>query len=132
MIPTTNTMLNAIEDIVYPTKTHRIEINSNRINGFTDDLDAVIQAIYLILNTERYEFVIYSWGYGIELLDLYGKPMPYVISELQRRITEALTRDNRITSVNNFKFDVSGKTVHVTFDVVTEYGTVQAEKTIKV
>lgn len=92
----------------------------DRISGYTDDLDAVIQAIYLILSTERYKFIIYSWDYGVELVDLYGKPMPYVMAELPRRITEALTQDDRITDVKDFEFEKNGKVLHTTFTVVTE------------
>lgn len=93
-------------------------------NSYIDELDAVKQAIYLILSTERYEFPIYSWDYGVELIDLYGKPMPYVMSELPRRITEALTQDNRIDDVIDFEFEKNGKKLHTTFTVVTNAGNV--------
>lgn len=97
---------------------------SSRVVGYTDGLDAVIQAIYLILSTERYKYNIYSWDYGVELIDLFGKPMPYVMSELPRRITEALTQDNRIDNVTNFEFEQKGKQLHTTFTVVTTAGNV--------
>ena len=57
-------------------------MNTKRIQGTVDDLDAVIQTIYKILNTERYEYEIYSWDFGIELVDLYGKDITYVVPEL--------------------------------------------------
>lgn len=31
------------------------------------------QAIYKILQTERFEYLIYSWNYGIELNAVVGK-----------------------------------------------------------
>lgn len=99
----------------------------DRINGHTDDLDAIAQTIYLILGTERYEFLIYSWDYGVELVDLYGKPMPYVMSELPRRITEALTQDDRIEDVTDFEFEVNGKKLHTTFTVITNKGNITTE-----
>jgi hypothetical protein len=89
------------------------------------------QVIYKILNTERYQHIIYSWNYGIELLDLFGEPVAYVCSELQRRITEALTQDDRITSVDGFGFDVSEKrTVKATFTVHTIFGDLDSEKAV--
>lgn len=128
MIPTTEILTTQMEEVTYPSMTYKIDIDKNKMNGYTNDIDALIQAIYLILNAERYEHAIYSWDYGIELLDLYGQPMSYVISELERRITEALTQDDRITEVKNFDFETSGKVIHITFEVVTDLGTIQAEK----
>lgn len=45
----------------------------------------------------------------MELQDLIGKPMDYVMVEVERRITEALTQDDRIDSVDNFEFEVHRK-----------------------
>ena len=56
------------------------------INGFTDGLDAMKQTIYMILNTERYQYIIYSWNYGIELIDLFGEPITYVCPELEEEL----------------------------------------------
>lgn len=99
----------------------------NRINGFIDDLESVKQAIYLILSTERYAYVIYSWDYGIELVDLIGKPIPYCMSEIPRRVTEALLVDNRIEDVIDFEFEQKGKKLHTTFTVVTNVGNISSE-----
>ena len=130
MTPYEDILLIPIEEASYSNKTYRIDTNSNRISGKIDDLESIIQTIYLILNTERYAYIIYSWDYGVELNDLYGKPMPYVRSEIQRRITEALTQDNRITSVENFEFTTDKRVLHVTFDVVTTAGIVHAERDV--
>ena len=126
MIPNIDILLNDIEEIEYPTNTYKIEdtYNYERINGYTDDLDAIVQAIYLILSTERYRFPIYSWDYGVELIDLIGKPMPYVMSEIPRRVKEALIQDNRITDVKDFTFEVNKKKLHTTFTVVTTIGNI--------
>ena len=42
------------------------------------------KVVFNILNTERYQYIIYSWNYGIELIDLYGQPVSYVIPELKK------------------------------------------------
>ena len=132
MIPTTNTILNEeLEFETLPSKDYKLHIEQNLINGFCDELEAMKQVVYKILSTERYDYIIYSWNYGIELKDLYGEPAPYVISELKRRITEALTQDERITSVDSFTFDTSvKKQVHVKFVVHTVFGDVDAEKVV--
>ncbi len=95
-----------------------------QICGYCDELEAMKQAIFKIINTERYKYIIYGWNYGIELLDLIGKPIPYVYAEIERRIKEALLADDRITSVTNFSFSNSDGDVSCSFNVETIFGTV--------
>lgn len=108
-----------------PSYTYAIDYaRDSQIRGFTDDLEAMKQAIYKIINTERYEYIIYSWNYGIELQDLFGQPIPYVYAELQRRIIEALLADDRIKDVYGFEFGHNQGDVFTTFSVDTIYGTI--------
>ena len=132
MIPSTNTILTAdLELEAQPSKNYKMMIDNESINGACDKLEAMKQVIYKILNTERYQSVIYSWNYGVELLDLIGEPVSYVCPELKRRITEALIQDDRIEAVDDFEFDISEKrTVHVTFTVHTVFGDIQEEKVV--
>ena len=132
MIPGVNGILTEdLEVESLPSKNYMMHIDRNRISGFCDKQDAVKQAIYKILNTERYDYIIYSWNYGIELMDLFGMPVIYVIPELERRITEALIQDERIESVDDFEFDSSEKrTVKASFTVHTIFGDVQTEKVV--
>lgn len=133
MIPNIPLLTEDITEITYPTETYKIEVSKtepptdSRMNGYTDDLIALQQAIYLILGTERYQHIIYSWDYGIELLDLFGKPTTYVLAVLPRRVIEALTQDDRITDVVDFEFDVKKGKVHTTFTVISTLGNVSAE-----
>lgn len=132
MIPSTNSILSTdLEVEIQPSKNYKMKIEHNVINGFCDELEAMVQVVYKILNTERYQYIIYSWNYGIELIDLYGEPVTYVCPELQRRIEEALIQDDRIEFVDNFEFDVSEKrTVKATFTVHTIFGDIEAEKVV--
>lgn len=133
MIPNTNDDLqNDFELEELPTNTFKLNIVENKIYGFSDDLEAMKQAIYLILNIERYEYLILSWNYGIELADLFGQPIPFVLPELERRITEALLQDSRITSVEDFEFDVKKSKVFCTFRVYTIFGEIESEKVVNV
>lgn len=132
MIPSTTAFLEQDFEITeQPTHTYKMNLESNLIRGYIDGQEAMKQAIYKILNTERYQYVMYSWNYGIELLDLYGEPVSYVCPELERRITEALTWDDRIQSVDNFEFNISKKgEILVTFTAHTVFGDVVAEKVV--
>lgn len=107
-------------------------ISNDQIDGYIDDIEAVTQAVYLILSTERYQFLIYSWDYGIELVDLYGKQMPYVMSELPRRIIEALTQDDRIEDVVDFEFEQNRNKLRVKFTVVSNIGNISTELEVEV
>lgn len=117
-----------------PSKTYRMLIDDERVSGtIIDDIEAVKQAVYKILNTERYKHIIYSTNYGVELADLFGKPIPYVLPEIPRRIEEALLADDRITKVDNFdlKYDKRGN-VTCLFVVHSIFGAFDAEKEVSV
>ena len=114
-------------DLVLPNKTWNIDFDRNVVTTNITDLDAVHQAARLILATERYEFIVYSDQYGIELIDLFVENKNYVMSEVKRRITEALTQDDRITSVTDFNFERTKRALHVTFTVNTNVGHFDAE-----
>ena len=133
MIPSTNSILSTNLKVErQPTKTYKFDIENNVINGFCDNLEAMTQVVYKILNTERYKNIMYSWNYGIELLDLFGEPINYAVSELKRRITEALVQDDRIQSVDNFEYKTDRRTVYLSFTVHTIYGDVQSDKVVNV
>lgn len=116
-----------------PSLTYKMDLNGDSVRGFVDEQEAMKQAIFRILNTERYQFIIYPWYYGIETIDLYGEPVTYVCPELERRITEALLIDTRIISVTDFEFDLEAKgVVHAMFTVNTIYGEIKADKGVNI
>lgn len=94
--------------------------------GMIDGLEAVKQAVCKILQTERFEYPIYSWDYGIETYDLFGVDSDLVKVEIQRRITEALMEDDRILSVQDFEINNSKGKINVAFTVRCGWGEVNA------
>lgn len=120
-----------LEFQIMPSLNHKMILDGNRIINKCDKLEAMKQVIYKIIMTERYKYLIYSWNYGIELADLFGEPVYYVVPELERRITEALTQDDRIESVTDFDFDISKRgVVVVKFTANTIFGKVEAERAV--
>lgn len=120
-----------ITSYIQPSNTYKMEIKKERVIGYNDGIEAIKQCIFKILNTERYIYHIYTHNYGVELLDLIGEPIEYVCPELQRRITEALVVDNRITDVHSFDFKIPKKNiVHVEFTVETILGDVRMYKEV--
>ena len=132
MIPSMNSILTTeIQVETQGSENYKMFFTEKFINGHVDELEAMHQVIYKILNTERYQYIIYSWDYGIETLDLFGEPISYVCPEIERRIIEALIQDDRIESVDNFEFDYSEKgKLLVTFSVHTIYGDLEDEKVV--
>lgn len=131
MIPSSDGFLT--KDFVIEEQTSQtfcMDFDKLNIRGFTDNQAAVVQAIYKILNTERYQYAIYSWDYGVEFQDLFGEPVSFVLPEIERRIDEALTGDSRIESVDSFEFEVEKDTVHTTFTAHTIYGDLIFEKAV--
>ena len=104
MVPKVAVTTQNIQTVEIPTNTYRIIIDKDRVSGEADGLEAMRQAVYLILSTERYAYPVYSWNYGVELKDLFGQPTTYVEAVLEYRIRDALMADERITDVRNFEF----------------------------
>ena len=117
---------------VLPSRTFKMNHDTKTITGTIDQVRAVEQAVFLILNTERYEWLIHSWDYGVELHNLIGKDVEYCIPEIERRVREALLQDDRITAVQNFEFTVNKKKVLTTFTVVSIFGEINAELGVEI
>ncbi len=106
------------------------QLFEDKIQGYVMDLQALKQAIYKILNTEKFEYPIYSFDYGIEFNSLIGKDPTYVKLELIRRIRECLLEDERISSVDSFEFTGSGDEIYCTFTVTSIYGEMQITREV--
>ena len=124
MIPSVNTILTTdIEIEQQASLNYKMQMVKDIILGKCDKLEAMKQVVFKILNTERYQYVIYSWNYGIELLDLFGMPVDYVCAELI----------DRINSVSDFDFTFPNKgEILATFTVHTIFGDIEAERQVTI
>lgn len=124
MLPAYDTdLIEAYELKRYPSRTYAIDTKRNCISGMIDQYEAMKQAIDLILATERYQWEIYSWNYGIERNRLIGEDIPYVYILIQKMISDALLQDDRILSVSDFVFGSDEKNeVTASFKVQTIFG----------
>lgn len=113
-----------------PSKTYKL--TQSRIEGKVDGIEAVKQAVYLALSTERFEYIIFSWDYGVELTTLIGRDRPFVRGDIERRIVEALMEDDRVKGVENFSavFDHDVVTVYLT--VISQFGNFDVERRARV
>ena len=114
-------------------KTYKLNIEKNVIEGKCEGIEAIKQTIYCILNTERFEYLIYSWDYGIEIKNLIGEQSTYVIPELERVIKEALMQDDRIEDIKEFTFNKTSKNeITVIFKVITSIGDIIIKKEVNI
>lgn len=129
MIPDNNTT--DIEIVTLSDKTQKLYYKTDDIKGYIDKREAVQQSIVKMLNTNRYHYIIYSWDYGLELEDLIGKNMSYVIPEIKRRIIEAIEQDDRVERIYDFKFEkINKESILVTFIVDTIFGKLEIAKEV--
>ena len=121
-----------IEKKTIPSLTWKINEEQGVLRGTVDEQEAMMQAVNKILQTERYRYDIYDWNYGVELEELYGKNVSFVIPELKKRIEEALLADDRITAVTDFSFQQEKGSVTASFLVHTIFGEMRAERTVDI
>ena len=133
-VPTVDEVYDFSDSITFvrePSLTRKLK--EEHVVGHVDGLEAYKQAVYKILNTERYEYIIYSWNYGVELKDLIGKHVAYVVPELEARITEAIMQDDRTIGVGGFDFDTSKfGVVAVTFTCTCIHGETNIELNVEI
>ena len=86
--------------------------------------------VYKALLTPRYNYSIYSWNYGSELMDLIGKAYTPSLTkeEAKRYIKEALLINPYILEVNISEIDFKDSVLSADIKIVTIYG--ESEVTI--
>ena len=116
-----------------PSKTQRIIWRKKCLADNIDGLEACAQAAHMILSIERYKYLIYSWNYGVELESLKDQPMPLVLADLPRRITEALLADDRFLEVSQFELtETKKRRVSINAQAKTVYGWLEIKKEVAV
>ena len=106
-----------------PSLTWLIDKEQNQVSRMDEGLEAVRQTVEIALNVERFRWQIYSTNFGAELDDLVGEDEAYIVSELPRLVEEALSTDDRIRSVDDFRFSrTDSNSMTVTFAVHTVFG----------
>ena len=86
--------------------------------------EAIKAWVYKALLVPRYNYSIYSWNYGSELMDLIGKAYTPQLtkSEAKRYIEEALKINPYILDVNVIDTDFKDSVLSADIKIVTIYG----------
>jgi len=113
--------LDDVEFEELPTNTFLVE--KEQVAGMNEGIEAMRQAVEIMLTTERYDYQIYSENFGVELEDLVGEDPDYIRATFPDLIRDAFSIDERILREENYNFTATGDTMTITFDVVTVFGT---------
>ena len=109
-------------------RTYKLRFDGKPSVGMTDELEAVKQAIYLLLQTDRFLHPIFSWDYGIEREDWQEEDSEEELESLiEDSLTEALLQDDRILEVTDFEFTRHREILSVACTVHTIFGETQEE-----
>lgn len=98
-----------VESLDQPSLTYRLNLEEGTLSGQIDGLEAIKQAVAKVLQTRRFEHLIYSSDYGHELYDVIGRDPLWAYAEIERHIKEALLQDDRILSVDDMNISFAGR-----------------------
>jgi hypothetical protein len=105
MIPEQSVDLTALEIVAPPSLTYKLDLEHKRINGLIDEQEAVLQAVEKIFLTELNSYIIYGPNYGIELQRFIGQDYDFIVTDLERTISDAVLADDRILSISDFNIE---------------------------
>ena len=114
-----------------PTRTYKVV--NGRVTGFVEGQEAMCQAIEKALSTERFACEIYSDSYGAEFNDLIGEHLDLAKAEIERLVTEVVTTDERVISVDNFEItNETRDTLTIKFVVSTVFGNLAFDQEVMI
>lgn len=121
------------EETEKPTKTYFLDLDSGRIIGNIDGIEAVKQAIRKAIITARYSNLIYDSDYGSEISDMIydENTTPELIeTALPELIKDVLSQDTRILDISDFSFKFEDDKAYISFFVDTIFGQTFIEETV--
>lgn len=117
----------AAEKIKMP-KEYEIDFKTGQLTGRSvEGLEAIKIWIWLVLQTPRYRYYIYTWDYGNEFDDLIGQGYSeeYITAEAQRMTEDCLLVNENIQSISDFSVGMENDQLSVSFTANTIYGSIQ-------
>lgn len=112
--------------IKYPIQEWLVDWENEILGDSVMSLEAIAQDIRFALSTERNKYPIMGPNFGVTLNDLIGMDSAYVQANVKKRISDALSIDDRILSVSEFKFTKPDMdSMLVSFLVTTVLGDLQ-------
>ena len=127
MIPNNEFLNDPLDEEQQPSLTWELDFEKGKVVGRIDELEAVKQAVFKVMQTDRFWHDIYSFDYGHEFVLLIGSSPLFVESEATRMINDALMQDDRIQSITDMSIHIAGDSMTISFRVVTDFGSFDME-----
>lgn len=106
--------------------TYYINSKIGRICSMVDGKEAIIQAIYKALDTEKMGYEIYDWLYGLDMEPFIGQDLDYIQTNIQSYIEDCLLQDDRINAIQNLTVEQQEiDSCLITFNVDTTEGIIE-------
>lgn len=112
-------------------KTYKIDFEKKEIGELIEGKEAVKQAIYMALITQRYKYPVFPHAYGTDFESAMNLGYVKAMGKVKNEITESLLCDDRIVSVEGFEFERIGTKMLVKFTVVTVFGYISYETEVE-
>lgn len=109
-------------------KEYEIDFKTGQLTGrIVEGVEAIKVWIWLVLQTPRYRYYIYSWDYGNEFEELIGRGYSeeYINAEAQRMTEDCLLVNENIESITDFSVGMENDQLTISFTANTIYGTIQ-------
>lgn len=109
-------------------KEYGIDFETGQLTGkIVAGLEAIKVWIWLVLQTPRYRYYIYTWDYGNEFENLIGQGYTeeHIESEAKRMTEECLIVNKNIQGITKFNIKMTATTLTVSFTVETIYGNIE-------
>lgn len=109
-------------------KEYEIDFKTGQLTGrIVEGAEAIKVWIWLVLQTPRYRYYIYSWDYGNEFEELIGRGYSeeYINAEAQRMTEDCLLVNEHIESITDFSVGMENDQLTISFTANTIYGTIQ-------
>lgn len=116
-----------IEESKIP-KEYEIDFKTGQLTGrIVKGAEAIKVWIWLVLQTARYRYYIYSWDYGNEFEELIGRGYSeeYINAEAQRMTEDCLLVNENIESITDFSVGMENDQLTISFTANTIYGAIQ-------
>lgn len=112
-------------------KTYRLDLDSGRISGSIDGIEAVQQAILKALSTPRFKCLVYDDQYGSDIRESFLNATPeYIRTSAQELIWDTLKVDTRILGVEDVEVSFEGDNCYISFTAKTIFGDSSATMTV--
>lgn len=124
---------NVVEAEEEPSLTYRLDLDSKRIIGKTNGIEAVRQAIRKAIITPRFRCLIYNDQYGSEIKEtILAKNITreYIEAAIPGLVEDALKPDSRVIKVHDFSFDYLADGVYIEFTADTIFGEIEIKEAL--